>query len=72
MEEQLNDGKELTESDVADQLEKYRSYVCKHYPSGKKPLTIGSMVSCRENEHFKGLSFPTISATGPNGGESCV
>ncbi|KAI0765194.1 Creatinase/aminopeptidase [Fomes fomentarius] len=45
LEERLNDSKELTESDVADQLEKYRS----------------------ENEHFKGLSFPTISATGPNG-----
>ncbi|KAI9061629.1 Creatinase/aminopeptidase [Trametes sanguinea] len=45
LEEQLNAGKELSESQVADQLEKYRS----------------------ELDLFKGLSFPTISATGPNG-----
>ncbi|KAI0634735.1 Creatinase/aminopeptidase [Trametes polyzona] len=45
LEEQLNSGKELSESQVADQLEKYRS----------------------EQDLFKGLSFPTISATGPNG-----
>ncbi|KAI0824889.1 Creatinase/aminopeptidase [Trametes gibbosa] len=45
LEEQLNGSKELSESQVADQLEKYRS----------------------EQALFKGLSFPTISATGPNG-----
>ncbi|KAA1478144.1 Creatinase/aminopeptidase [Dentipellis sp. KUC8613] len=45
LEEQLNAGKTLSESEAADQLEKYRS----------------------EQELFKGLSFPTISATGPNG-----
>ncbi|OSD02643.1 Creatinase/aminopeptidase [Trametes coccinea BRFM310] len=45
LEEQLDAGKELSESQVADQLEKYRS----------------------ELDLFKGLSFPTISATGPNG-----
>ncbi|KAI0777354.1 Creatinase/aminopeptidase [Trametes elegans] len=45
LEEQLNEGKALSESQVADQLEKYRS----------------------EQDLFKGLSFPTISATGPNG-----
>ncbi|EIW51638.1 Creatinase/aminopeptidase [Trametes versicolor FP-101664 SS1] len=45
LEEQLDAGKELSESQVADQLEKYRS----------------------EQGLFKGLSFPTISATGPNG-----
>ncbi|EJF63579.1 Creatinase/aminopeptidase [Dichomitus squalens LYAD-421 SS1] len=45
LEEQLNAGAVLNESQAADQLEKYRS----------------------ENESFKGLSFPTISATGPNG-----
>ncbi|TFY71297.1 hypothetical protein EVG20_g1690 [Dentipellis fragilis] len=45
LEEQLNAGKTLTESEAADQLEKYRS----------------------EQDLFKGLSFPTISATGPNG-----
>ncbi|KAJ8482967.1 hypothetical protein ONZ51_g5020 [Trametes cubensis] len=45
LEEQLEAGKELSESQVADQLEKYRS----------------------EQDLFMGLSFPTISATGPNG-----
>ncbi|KAI0341347.1 Creatinase/aminopeptidase [Trametopsis cervina] len=45
LEEQLNTGAELTESQVADQLEKYRS----------------------ELDLFRGLSFSTISATGPNG-----
>ncbi|KAI8968798.1 Creatinase/aminopeptidase [Trametes punicea] len=46
LEEQLNAGKELSESQVADQLEKYRL----------------------ELDLFMGLSFSTISATGPNGG----
>lgn len=45
LEEQLNNGVELTESQGADQLEKYRS----------------------ELDLFRGLSFSTISATGPNG-----
>ncbi|KAI1789426.1 Creatinase/aminopeptidase [Ganoderma leucocontextum] len=45
LEEQLNAGAVLNESQAADQLEKFRS----------------------ENDLFKGLSFPTISATGPNG-----
>ncbi|KAH9948032.1 Creatinase/aminopeptidase [Amylocystis lapponica] len=45
LEEQLSAGAELTESQVADQLEQYRS----------------------ELDLFKGLSFPTISSTGPNG-----
>jgi len=44
LEEQLNNGVELNESQAADQLEKYRS----------------------ELELFKGLSFTTISSTGPN------
>ncbi|CDO71158.1 hypothetical protein BN946_scf184845.g28 [Trametes cinnabarina] len=48
LEEQLNAEQELSESQVADQLEKYRS----------------------EMDLFKGLSFPTISATGPNGGST--
>lgn len=48
LEEQLNDGVVLNESQAADQLEKYRS----------------------ELELFVGLSFPTISSTGPNGGMS--
>ncbi|KAI0938502.1 hypothetical protein AcV5_000173 [Taiwanofungus camphoratus] len=45
LEERLNEGAELTESQVADQLERYRS----------------------ELDLFKGLSFTTISSTGPNG-----
>ncbi|KAF9494779.1 Creatinase/aminopeptidase [Pleurotus eryngii] len=46
LEEELVGGREdLTESQAADQLEKYRS----------------------ELALFKGLSFPTISSTGPNG-----
>jgi Xaa-Pro aminopeptidase len=45
LEEQLNQGVELNESQGADQLEKFRS----------------------EQDLFKGLSFDTISSTGPNG-----
>ncbi|KAH8102236.1 Creatinase/aminopeptidase [Cristinia sonorae] len=45
LDEQLNNGAVLNESQAADQLEKYRS----------------------ELDLFKGLSFPTISSTGPNG-----
>ncbi|OCH85295.1 Creatinase/aminopeptidase [Obba rivulosa] len=44
LEEQLNADARLSESEAADQLEKFRS----------------------EMDLFKGLSFPTISATGPN------
>jgi len=44
LEEQLKNGAVLSESQAAEQLEKYRS----------------------ELERFKGLSFPTISSTGPN------
>ncbi|KAK7683444.1 hypothetical protein QCA50_013276 [Cerrena zonata] len=45
LEEQLNNGIELNESQGADQLEKFRS----------------------ELDLFQGLSFTTISSTGPNG-----
>ncbi|KAI0075951.1 Creatinase/aminopeptidase [Panus rudis PR-1116 ss-1] len=45
LEEQLNNGVTLNESEAADKLEDYR----------------------KELDLFKGLSFPTISATGPNG-----
>ncbi|KAH9000975.1 hypothetical protein EDB86DRAFT_2827843 [Lactarius hatsudake] len=47
LEEQLNQGVKLSESQGADQLEKFRS----------------------ELLLFKGLSFTTISSTGPNGDE---
>ncbi|KAF8906752.1 Creatinase/aminopeptidase [Gymnopilus junonius] len=45
LEEQLNNGVQLNESQAADQLEKFRS----------------------ELDLFQGLSFTTISSTGPNG-----
>ncbi|KZS97160.1 Creatinase/aminopeptidase, partial [Sistotremastrum niveocremeum HHB9708] len=45
LEEQLNDGATLTESQAADKLAEYRSKL----------------------DLFKGLSFTTISSTGPNG-----
>ncbi|KAI0084760.1 Creatinase/aminopeptidase [Irpex rosettiformis] len=45
LEKKLNEGVEMTEYQVAEQLEKYRS----------------------EGDLFRGLSFDTISATGPNG-----
>ncbi|KAJ7056201.1 Creatinase/aminopeptidase [Mycena amicta] len=45
LEEQLNNGVVLNESQAADKLEEYRS----------------------ELDLFMGLSFPTISSTGPNG-----
>lgn len=50
LEERLNAGDELTESQAADQLEKYRS----------------------ELDLFRGLSFTTISSTGPNGGTRSI
>jgi Xaa-Pro aminopeptidase len=45
LEEQLNNGAQINESQGSDQLEKFRS----------------------ELDLFKGLSFTTISSTGPNG-----
>jgi len=45
LEEQLNNGVKLNESQGSDQLAKFRS----------------------ELDHFRGLSFQTISSTGPNG-----
>jgi len=65
LEEQLQNGAELTESQGADQLEKFRSYV--------PATTIWSIIFdyfARELDLFRGLSFTTISSTGPNGGKS--
>lgn len=45
LEEQLNEGKKISESGAADQLERFRE----------------------ELDLYKGLSFTTISSTGPNG-----
>jgi Xaa-Pro aminopeptidase len=66
LEEQLNNGVELNESQGADQLEKFRSWVLLshlQFPA----LNIGSS----ELDLFKGLSFTTISSSGPNGGMKC-
>jgi Xaa-Pro aminopeptidase len=67
LEDQLEHGTELTESQGADKLEQFRSWV---------PLVCVFCVSIeylslRELEFFRGLSFPTISSAGPNGGEFC-
>lgn len=63
LQEQLDNGVELNESQGADQLEKFRSWVfiSLEFPS----LNIRP----RELDLFKGLSFTTISSTGPNGGK---
>ena len=70
LEEQLNQGVELSESQGADQLEKFRrrvSHIC--LPGGIP--TLHSFLSS-QLPLFKGLSFTTISSTGPNGGVLCV
>jgi Xaa-Pro aminopeptidase len=67
LEEQLNNGIELNESQGADQLEKFRSWVS--LPSTNVLLRTSEY---RELDLFKGLSFTTISSTGPNGGKNCI
>ncbi len=64
LEEQLTNGVELSESQGADQLEKFRRRVS-IYLVGDEVLTD---LSCRELPLFKDLSFTTISSTGPNRG----
>lgn len=69
LEEQLNQGVQLSESQGADQLEKFRrrvSHIC--LPDGIPTFSVLSS----QLPLFKGLSFTTISSTGPNGGVSCV
>lgn len=67
LEEQLNQGVELSESQGADQLEKFRRRVSPHiYFLVDEVLTLRFLFS--ELDLFKGLSFTTISSTGPNGG----
>jgi Xaa-Pro aminopeptidase len=63
LEEQLQHGVELNESQGADQLEKFRSYVPPYFNPTHTYL------GHRELDLFRGLSFPTISAAGPNGGK---
>ena len=74
LEEQLNNGVVLNESEGADQLEMYRSYVNIDmlYTDPPRIDFHHDLPSIRELDHFKGLSFDTISATGPNGGECRV
>jgi Xaa-Pro aminopeptidase len=64
LEDQLDHGLELNESQGADKLEQFRSYVPPFIPT-----KIPYLLSSRELDLFKGLSFTTISGTGPNGGE---
>ena len=67
LEEQLNQGIELSESQGADQLEKFRRRVSPRiYLLVDEILTLRFLFS--ELDLFKGLSFTTISSTGPNGG----
>lgn len=65
LEEQLENGVELNESQGADQLEKFRSYVLWQFIL----ISVGYWdQKTSELELFRGLSFDTISSTGPNGG----
>ena len=67
LEEQLNQGVELSESQGATQLERFRRRVPPHiYLLFDKVLTLHFLSS--ELDLFKGLSFTTISSTGPNAG----
>ena len=62
LEEQLNQGVELSESQGADQLERFRRRVSPHiYLLVDKILTLHFLSS--ELDLFKGLSFTTISST---------
>lgn len=63
LEEQLTNGVVLNESQGADQLEKFRSWVATTILRS----VIITLLRFRELGLFKGLSFPTISSTGPNG-----
>ena len=64
LEERLqNDQPDLTEWEGAEQLEQFRRYVT------SSRLKFSYLIHrCRELPLFKGLSFDTISSTGPNGG----
>ena len=67
LEEQLNNGVELSESQGGDQLKQFRSYV----------LLVPDLLALKfitltfsELDLFRGLSFDTITSTGPNAGNS--
>ena len=62
LEEQLHNGVVLNESQGADKLEEFRSCVTNFTLDGPC-LIFGS-----ELDLFRGLSFSTISSTGPNAG----
>ena len=71
LEEQLNQGVELSESQGADQLEKFRRQVSpRMYPRMARFRFF--VFLCSELPLFKGLSFTTISSTGPNAGVQSV
>jgi Xaa-Pro aminopeptidase len=67
LEEQLNNGVELSESQGGDQLKQFRSYVL----LVADPLSlIFITLAFSELDLFRGLSFDTITSTGPNAGNS--
>src|SRR5205809_7003913 len=61
-EELIAGGAKLDEVEAADKLEEIRSLVI-HYP---KNFTWQVLTIVRKHKHFVGLSFDTISSTGPN------
>ena len=70
LEEQLDQGVKVNESRGADQLDKFR-WLAKRHDSGELPLTTPT----RELDLYRGISFKTISAAGPNAGTiyiSCI
>jgi len=62
LEQQLQAGAKISESEGADKLEHYRKYV------GDCCWGIDTDSLTRQLDLFMGLSFDTISSTGPNGG----
>jgi hypothetical protein len=63
LEQQLQAGAKISESEGADKLEHYRKYV-----GDIVGLASTLILLIRQLDLFMGLSFPTISSTGPNGG----
>lgn len=66
LEETLDAGKTISESEGADKLEQFRSLVLRLITSS---TCVADIRHRRELDLFKGLSFTTISSTGPNAGE---
>lgn len=65
LENELEEGNVWNEWDAAGKLEALRGYVLMCFLDRR---ALNDLI-CREEKHFKGLSFDTISSTGPNGGK---